>query len=120
MLALRNDRKAPHTPKRVQGRNPTPSSRVGAEVQRSGPSPPRGRWSKVRLSPSRQPGASFEVQYWDDKRRVKARLVLRRFEVCCILVAGLALIVSLFGDRLPLGNLRLVGTLLQFLTTGGW
>ena len=59
------------------------ASKAGSpEYLRSPSTPRRGGWrpANLKVSPARSPGASAEVRYWDERRKVQARIVLRRFE----------------------------------------
>ncbi len=76
---------------RKPGRKP-----AGASVA----SPGRGnrRWRDTfQFSPPRKAGRRLEVTYWDEQGKLKVTFGLRRFEVWCVLVAVLALLISALG-----------------------
>ena len=94
------------------------ASKTGsAEHHRSPSTPRRGGWrpASLRVSPTRSPGASVEVRYWDERRKVQVRVVLRRFELACLGVVVLAVILALWGHRLGIGETKLLLQLFALL-----
>ena len=57
----------------------------------------------------------MEVRYWDERRKVQVRVVLRRFELACLGVVILAATLALWGHRLGIGETKLLLQLFALL-----
>ena len=61
---------------------------------------------RVRTSPPGASGAAVEFSYWDKTRDVRVKVNLRKFELGCLGLLGLTLLLWLFGDRLTIQDVE--------------
>jgi hypothetical protein len=83
-------------------------------AKRAEPRTPRG-W---RCSPQRENGRwALQIDYWNSDKKVAVRVRIRRFEVGCIFLAFVCVILSLLGSRINFAGsdafLRLVQLIVQ-------
>jgi hypothetical protein len=79
---------------------------------------PRKGW---RVSPSRSPGVrGAQFEYWDRDRKVSVKIVLRPFELGCLFVAFLAVVLSICGGKLSSTDQGLIVALVNILSGNGW
>ncbi len=73
----------------------------------------------MQLTPPRRREEGFEFTYSDVNRTVRCRFKFRRFDLACLCVVSVSLVVSLLWAGLKGSDKALLITVLKFLAGGG-